>query len=84
VFLATNDGVSSWVAGQPGFMSRELAYDAGGERWVDVIWWTSLEHAKAAAAAAMSSPSCAPMFSLIDQASTLMLHAELTIAVAGG
>jgi hypothetical protein len=34
-FLGTNDAVSSWISKQPGFVSRELAYDADGDRWVD-------------------------------------------------
>ena len=37
-FLGTNDAVSSWIRQQPGFLSRELVYEAEGDRWVDVIW----------------------------------------------
>jgi hypothetical protein len=80
--LATNAGVTAWASEQPGFISREQAYDEEGDRWVDVIWWRSLEDAQAASAAAMSSPSCAPMFALIDDASTLMLHGDATIEAA--
>ena len=36
--------------------------------------WETLEHAQAAAEAAMSSDSCAPMFALIDMDSALMLY----------
>jgi hypothetical protein len=74
-FLATNDGVSTWALQQPGFISREMSYDAEGDRWIDVVWWASLEDARAAADSAMSSESCLPMFSLIDTESTLMIHA---------
>ena len=73
-FLATDGGVSRWAGEQPGFISRELSYDADGDRWIDVVWWRSLKVAQAAAERAMRSPSCAPMFSLIDEESTLMLH----------
>jgi hypothetical protein len=73
-FLETNDAVSSWISEQPGFISRELAYDADGDRWIDVVWWESMENAGAAAELALSSESCAPMFALIDMESTLMLH----------
>ena len=75
-FLRTNDGVSAWIAKQPGFISRELSYDAEGDRWVDVLWWESLAEAHAAAEKAMTSESCTPMFALIDMESTLMLHGE--------
>jgi hypothetical protein len=79
-FLGTNDAVSTWIAKQPGFISRELSYDAEGDRWIDLIWWESLENAGAAAELAMSSESCAPMFALIDMESMLMLHGEPAIA----
>ncbi len=73
-FLGTNDAVSSWIRQQPGFISRELVYDAEGDRWVDVIWWETLEQAQAASERSMTSESCSPMFALIDMESTLMLH----------
>jgi hypothetical protein len=73
-FLGTNDAVSSWISRQPGFLSRELAYDADGDRWVDVIWWETMENAHAAAELSQTSESCTPMFGLIDMESALMLH----------
>ena len=81
--LATVDPVSRWIAEQPGFVSRDLAFDADGDRWIDVVWWRTLGDAHAAAERAMSSPSCAPMFALIDMESTLMLHAEPVGTAAG-
>jgi hypothetical protein len=79
-FLGTNDAVSTWISEQPGFVSRDLSYDAEGDRWIDVIWWESLENAGAAAELALTSASCAPMFALIDMESTLMLHGVPAIA----
>lgn len=79
-FLGTNDAVSAWISKQPGFISRDLSYDAEGDRWIDVLWWDSMETAGAAAQLAMSSKSCAPMFALIDMKSALMLHGEPAIA----
>ncbi len=73
-FLGTNHAVSSWIRQQPGFLSRELVYDAEGDGWVDVIWWETLEQAQAASQRSMTSESCAPMFALIDMESALMLH----------
>ena len=81
--LGTVDAVSAWIAGQPGFLSRELAYDAEGDRWVDLVWWRTMEEAHAAAQLAMTSESCAPMFALIDMESTLMVHGEPAIAPVG-
>jgi len=74
--LGTVDPVSNWIAKQPGFISRDLAYDAEGDRWIDVVWWQTMDDAQAAAELAMSSESCAPMFALIDMESMLMLHGD--------
>ena len=74
--LDTVDPVSEWIAEQPGFVSRELSYDADGDRWIDVVRWRTMEDAHAASERAMTSPACAPMFALIDMESTLMLHGE--------
>ena len=73
-FLATNGPASAWLSKQPGFLSREVVYDAEGDRWVDVVWWETIEQAHAAVELAMSSESCSPMFALIDAESMLMLH----------
>ncbi|MDQ3742510.1 MAG: hypothetical protein M3389_16395 [Actinomycetota bacterium] len=78
--LATNGAVSQWAAEQPGFVSREMAYDGEGDRWIDVVWWRTMEDAHAAAEKAMHSPSCAPMFALIDMEATLMVHGERVAA----
>ena len=77
--LGTVDAVSRWARSQPGFISRELSYDADGDRWIEVVWWRTMEEAHAAADLAMSSESCAPMFAAIDMESTLMLHGTLAI-----
>jgi antibiotic biosynthesis monooxygenase (ABM) superfamily enzyme len=76
-FMEASDAVSRWVSGQPGFISRELSHDAEGDRWIDVVWWRSLEEAQAAAERAMSSEDCAPMIAMTDMESVLMVHGDL-------
>jgi hypothetical protein len=78
-FLAAAEDVSTWISTQPGFISRELSYDAEGDRWIEVVWWVTVEHAQVAARLAMNSTLCAPMFAAIDKESTLMLHGELAV-----
>lgn len=75
-FLGTVDAVSTWIGEQPGFVSRELSYDAGGDRWIDVVRCKTMDDAHTAAEVAMGSESCAPMFALIDMESALMVHGE--------
>ena len=79
-FLSTVDAVSDWIGEQPGFISRDLSYDATGARWIEVVWWRTLEDAHAAAERAVTSESCRPMFALIDMSSTLMAHGVPAIA----
>lgn len=74
-FLQTNDPVSEWISEQSGFISRELSYDDDGDRWVDVLWWETLEEAQTASERALRSDACTPMFGLIDMDDMLMLHA---------
>ncbi len=61
-------------------MSRDLSYSAAEDRWIEVVYWSSMQDAESAAAAAMSSEACAPMFDLIDMESALMLHGVPAIA----
>jgi hypothetical protein len=83
--LGTVDAVSEWARQQPGFISRELAFAADKDKWIEVVWWKSLHDAEAAAAAAESSTSCAPMFALIDTDAMLFLHGvPVATAVALG
>ena len=72
--LSTAGGVSDWIGEQPGFISRELVHDPEGGRWIDLVWWRTIEEARAAAELALTSESCAPMFSLIDMESATMVH----------
>jgi hypothetical protein len=80
--LATVDGVTEWAKRQPGFVSRDLTYSDESDTWIDVIWWESADAAHAAAEAAMTSESCAPMFGLIDLEGTQMIHGERVAAAA--
>ena len=73
-FLGTNGAVSTWISKQPGFISRDLSYDSEGDRWIDVIWWESMEQAHAASEKSQTSESCLPMFAQIDEQSMLMIH----------
>ena len=80
--LETADAVSEWARRQPGFVSRDLTYSAESDTWIDVVWWASIDAAHAAAEAALTSESCAPMFGLIDLEGTQMLHGERVAAAA--
>ena len=78
--LGTVDAVSAWARTQPGFISRDLSYNADQDKWIEVVYWASLHDADAAAKASESSAQCAPMFALIDMDSALFLHGVPAIA----
>jgi hypothetical protein len=78
-FLGADHAVSRWISEQPGFVSHELLHDADGDRWVEQVWWETMDEAHAAAEKAMTSETCAPMFAMIDEEPSLMLHATPAI-----
>ncbi len=58
---------------QKGFVSRTFGRSDEGD-WVDVVMWATMDDAHKAAAAAMVSPVCAPIFAMIDERSMRMHH----------
>jgi hypothetical protein len=53
-----------FLAGQPGFIRRELLRGADGQ-WVDLVHWADDAAAQAVFATAMESPVCAEYFKLM-------------------
>lgn len=83
-FIEAANMATDWIKSQPGFVSRQLTHSSGEDRWVEVVWWATMEHAEAAAEAAMTSESCAPMFSMVDLNSALILHGEPALTSMAG
>lgn len=83
-FVEAAETAKNWMIGQPGFVSRELCHSNAEDRWVEVVWWATMEQAESAAEAAATSESCAPMFSMIDLDSALMLHGEPALTFLAG
>ena len=80
--LETSEPVSEWVAEQPGFIDRKLVRSNDGNTYVEIIRWHSLDEAERAAEIALTSPSCAPMFGLIEFETIQMLHGRAVAEVA--
>lgn len=72
-FLLAAQKTEEALRRQPGYLQRALAVDAHG-LWVDLVIWTSLEHAKTAAGAMMAEPSFQPFMAMIDMASLELSH----------
>lgn len=71
--LQAAETTSSWLKQQPGFSYRTLVCDTDGT-WTDLIYWSSLENAKAASEAFMGSVETKPFMALIDPETVKMQH----------
>ena len=75
--IETDPGLSRWMQAQPGFVDHKLI-NVGEGKYVDIVRWSSMEEASAAAELAESSPSCAPTFALIDMETVSIFHGSAT------
>lgn len=66
----------SWLAKQPGFQKRVTLKSPEGE-WVDILWWDSMEDAKATAEKVMQEPSAGAWFGMMDESTVSMYHGEI-------
>ncbi len=78
-FLRAVDAVSRWARSQPGFVSRNLSYNADQDKWIEMVRWASLTDAEVAAKAEESAEECLPMFGMIDMETMLYLRGEPAI-----
>lgn len=66
----------NWLSKQPGFQKRLTLKSSEGE-WVDILWWDSMEDAKATAEKVMQEPSAAAWFGMMDESTVSMYHGEI-------
>lgn len=74
--LSAARGIDEILSTMLGFKSRHILRASDG-RWVDLVWWNTLEEAEQAAEKVMSLPKCQKFFGLIEQESMQFLHASL-------
>jgi hypothetical protein len=75
-FLPAADTVSEWVKTQPGFQSRELSFSPETDRYVEAVYWDTLDQAVAASTASETSDACIPLFAMIAMESATFLHTQ--------
>jgi hypothetical protein len=72
--LALMGQVQNWLTQQPGYLRREIS-EVGDGRWIDLVWWESMETAKTASDKLMGEAEMmAGMMQLLDSQDMLMLH----------
>lgn len=74
--MAMTKSVNDFIKSQPGFLGREVYYDAKQKNYVDVIKWKDEKSATDAAKKAEESPTCQPYFAQIEQQGLIFLHAK--------
>ncbi|WP_404403309.1 hypothetical protein [Pelagibacterium halotolerans] len=72
-FLADNNAIERFCKAQPGFVSRTLSRDENNA-WVDVVKWTDMACAEAAAAALSTAEGVGPWLEALDMDSVVMRH----------
>ena len=79
-FLAAAAATAGPVARQPGFRDRRLVQGDDG-RWTDLVAWSDLAAAQAAAEAIMAEPAFAAFAALIDPEGMEMRHDAIAWAM---
>ena len=88
VLFRTNEGIqpeeaktelkklNDFLTKQKGFISRNTAVADDGQ-YLDIVYWTDLNTAKAASDKAMQDPDTTKVFSIIEQKTMLFKHFEI-------
>ena len=81
-WLKANEKINAWIVQQPGFRFRSVSETDDGE-WIDMVYWESLAHAKAAGEKFGSElgPTCEEM---IDMTSVAVSHSKAHVMQRGG
>jgi heme-degrading monooxygenase HmoA len=70
---ASLESLTAIVSNYKGFISRQLAKNEEG-KWMDLVFWESMEDAKAAADEIMKLESAQKAFSVIDEQTMEFYH----------
>ncbi|MCG9682203.1 hypothetical protein L1D31_06425 [Vibrio sp. Isolate23] len=68
------------VANLKGFQYRSLSHNEENNTWTDVVYWDSMEDAKAAGEQFVNCADCQPLMALIDSESVNMQHQILRMS----
>ncbi|MFM2587134.1 hypothetical protein [Vibrio sp. TBV020] len=78
--ITATENSQKFVSSLDGFEYRSLSFDQETDTWTDVVYWDSMENAKAAGDQFMSSKECAPLLALIDPESVIMQHQTIMMS----
>lgn len=78
--ITATEKSQKFVSSLNGFEYRSLSFEQESETWTDVVYWDSMDNAKAAGEQFMSSKECAPLMALIDPESVIMQHQTIMMS----
>jgi len=65
--------INDFLVEQEGFVSRKISLSDGGQ-FLDIVYWTDMESAKAAVEKSMQNPGLLEIFSIIDEDTQIFEH----------
>ena len=74
-FLTAIDETTAWLKTQKGFVSRTVGRAESGE-WLDILFWESVEDAKAAAALFQANPAGKRLSEYLDPQGLQVFYLE--------
>lgn len=78
--IAASEQSQKFVSSLQGFEYRSLSFDQDSNTWTDVVYWDSMENAKAAGEQFMACEDCQPLMALIDPDSVIMQHQSIMMS----
>ncbi|MCG9757625.1 MULTISPECIES: hypothetical protein [Pseudoalteromonas] len=75
--MDVNPAFTEWVEQQPGLLYRSLTKDSQTGEYLDIIYWQSMEHAKAVSAQFPKTEVCQRLTQYIDSESVTISHSNV-------
>ncbi len=72
--IAASEQSHKFIANLPGFLYRSVSHNTETQTWTDLVYWRTIEDAKAADEQFMQSADCKSLVALISQESLSMQH----------
>jgi heme-degrading monooxygenase HmoA len=77
VFVSAVARSNKFLESCPGFLGRKVSKSRDAKRWLDLVYWESMDRALAAAARFNASPDTAAFNGLLKTGTVAMAHFEV-------
>lgn len=76
--IKAGEAVNSFLEKSDGFINRKLSLSKEG-KWMDIVYWTTLENAEKASEEVLKSEICQKYFGMIDETTMQFMHLNIVI-----